>query len=76
VARARKYPPDGQADRSRQVVSLVEPALQSPPRVKRHRNESVGASEHGFTSLLHQLREWTGKHAASLVLERMDDLPE
>jgi hypothetical protein len=45
MARAPERPPDRQAQLPRQIVRLVEPAPETPPRMQRHRHDRVRAGQ-------------------------------
>jgi hypothetical protein len=68
--------PDRQPELARKVVGLIEAALNRPERMQRNRDDGVGAGEQVPPGLAKQRGEWRGEHAAALILEGMDDLPE
>ncbi len=64
---------DGQSEPARQVGRLVEPALATPRRMKRHRHDRAGAVQEIGASFAHQSRERAGQRSTPVVLEREDD---
>jgi hypothetical protein len=76
VTNAPKHMPDRKSHLPRQVVGLVEAALQRPQRMKRDRNHRVRAREKVGAGGPQQRAERTREDAAAVVLERVDDLPE
>jgi hypothetical protein len=58
---------------SRQVIRLIEAALQRPPQMQRHRDDGVGALQELRPGACDQRGEWSGQDAPLAVLEGMDD---
>lgn len=68
--------PDREAQAHREVVGLIETALQVAPRMERHRHHRVGAVEDLLAVTLHACGEPGRDHAAPLVFERVDHVAQ
>jgi hypothetical protein len=51
---AAQHPPDWQTEAARQVVGLIEAALQGAPRMQRHRHDGISAAEDVSAGRPHQ----------------------
>jgi hypothetical protein len=75
-ARAGEDAEHRQTQLTREVVSLVEAALKSPPRMQRHRHDVVGVFEKACPRGAHASRQGRGEIPAALVLEGVNEMTE
>lgn len=68
--------PDGQPQGLGQVVCLVEPALESSQRVKRHRHDGIGAGEQVGRRRRNQPGQRGRENATVLVFQGVDEVAQ
>ena len=67
---------DGQSEVARQIVGLVEAAVEPSPGMQGHGNHAVSIAQQVGARGPHHGRERRGEDPSPFVLERVDDLPQ
>jgi hypothetical protein len=76
VTDATQHAPDRQAQLAREIVGLIEPALDRPERMERDRDDRIRAREQIAPGLAKKAAKRRGQRATALVFEGVDDLAE
>jgi hypothetical protein len=76
MSTAAQHPPDRRAEATREVVGLVEAALEGAQRMQGNGHDGVRAVEHVGAGRAHQRGQRRGQRASFSVLEGVDDLPQ